>query len=214
MSSLSRCLCKQHTTKKQIWPGPATRAILFGVKHPAARQRGRHRAVVLSALGQVSPARSRAQVYAALPAFAADAGGLVLVRGLPARRPLCQPSSLVAETLGAATPGSIIEPSGSSTLVEPPGTAGFCDALAQRSGHLTSALRALCLSLKRVATANPKGTVQNLCVCSDSCGRLRKFSGYGRRGAKTTAGDRNHRHSCRQVRAWEPIRESTQRTWR
>jgi hypothetical protein len=77
------------------------------VKRPAARQRGRHRTVVLSAFCQVSPARSRAQVYAAGPAFAADAGCLVLVRGLPARGPLCQPFSPVAGTSGAATPGSI-----------------------------------------------------------------------------------------------------------
>jgi len=77
------------------------------VKRPAARQRGRHRTVVLSALGQVSPAHSRAQVYAAPPAFAADAGCLVLVRGLPAHGPLCQPFSPVAGTSGAATPGSI-----------------------------------------------------------------------------------------------------------
>jgi len=77
------------------------------VKRPAARRRGRHRTVVLSALGQVSPARSRTQVYAAPPAFAADAGCLVLVRGLPAHGPLCQPFSPVAGTSGAATPGSI-----------------------------------------------------------------------------------------------------------
>jgi hypothetical protein len=145
------------------------------VKRPAARRRGRHRTDVLSALGQVSPARSRAQVYAALPAFAADAEGLVLVRGLPARGPLCQPSSPVSRTSGAATPGSKMNPPAIQPSWNRREPLAFCDALAQRSGHLTSALPALCPSLRRASIAKPSRIVQNLCVCSFCCGCLRKF---------------------------------------
>ena len=52
----------------------------------------------------------------------------------------------------------------------------LCSALAQRSGHLTSALPALCRSANPPSTAKRPPFVQNLCVCSFYCGRLRKFS--------------------------------------
>ena len=146
------------------------------VKRPAARRRGRHRTDVLSALGQVSPGRSRAQAYVASPAFAADAEGLIPVRGLPARRPLCQPSSPVSRTSGAATPGSKMNPPAIQPSWNRREPLAFCDALAQRSGHLTSALPAICLSLRRASIAKRLRIVQNLCVCEVYCGCLRKTS--------------------------------------
>lgn len=144
------------------------------VKHPEARRRGRHRTEALSASNQVSPARLRAQVYAALPAFAADAGGFVLVRGLPAHGPLGQLFSPVAGTSGAATPGSESNPPAIQPSWNRREPLAVCDALAQRSGHLTSALPALCLTPPAASIAKAFLFVQNLWVCSFCCGRLRK----------------------------------------
>ena len=163
-----RCLCGEGAKTNMArasHPGH-----IVWVKRPAARQRGRHRTDVLSALGQVSPARSRAQAYVASPAFAADAEGLIPVRGLPARGPLCQPSSPVSRTSGAATPGSKMNPPAIQPSWNRREPLAFCDALAQRSGHLTSALPAICLSPARAAIANPCRIVQNLCVCDVYCG--------------------------------------------
>src|SRR6185437_2510106 len=135
------------------------------VKRPAARRRGRHRTVVLSASGQVSPARSRAQAYAASPAFAADAEGLVLVRGLPARGPLCQPSSPVSRTSGAATPGSKMNPPAIQPSWNRREPLAFCDALPPRTRQLAYQCLDSWLILTLYAVAKPCRILHDLYVC-------------------------------------------------
>jgi hypothetical protein len=127
----SLCASAVRLPQKQIWPEPATRAILFcvGVQ---ARRRGRHRTSVLQCC-QVSPGGPSAAECTPLPAFAADARRLrtcLRVTNPQAAKPAVR--SRYRTFKEPQRPGPTSEPSGKSN---PRRTAGNRWPFLRRSGR-------------------------------------------------------------------------------